>query len=382
MEVSQVQKFDFVNKNKKLIFLASFKPYGLSFLLVILSISLQRTVLAANEPNQFDPNTVPGLLKQIFEESYFKHKSIYSHQEIIDKIIQILEKESAEESLSKLSEYELYMWPGPYWVDSNGYSVDIPLDKLIGKDDILKILGNRRFLKAIQDLSAMPKEKAANLVNKELNSSLQEYNQLFDSVLERNAKFFEKDPKIRSQNHEEINFGGHMIGGKPILRAMRYKVLALVLIAGNLELKQCQPAVAKVLETAIEQRNRFYDKDLWNVSDSFTVLIYASLYNRQILATSILVTSIDKEKADEVLKNTGRKMANEKLTKFDSPVAVYDLPPWQQEEPIDYIKGELNIKYLAPLSDSAFDNLINAVKIEQQKSIKPEDANGVVFKIN
>jgi hypothetical protein len=304
---------------------------------------------------------------------------MYGQQSMADRVGKILENESIQDSLSKLSEYQLFMWPGGIGTYSQEYVLRIPLYKTIGKGDILKILGNRRFLKIIQDLSAMPKEKAAGLVNNEIDSSLQEYNQLLDEDLREIAHIVKEDPNIRQQNNSGYSFASFTPDGKPTLLGVRCKVLSLVLIAGNLELKQCQPAITKVLETAIEQRNTFYNKDLWYESDAFVMLLQAGLYNRQILATGVLGTSIEPNKAEEVLKNTGRKMANEKLTKFDSPVAAYDLTRWQEGKATDYSKGELNVKYLAPLSDSAFDNLINAVKTEQQKSIKPEDANGVVL---
>jgi hypothetical protein len=114
---------------------------------------------------------------------------------------------------------------------------------------------------------------------------------------------------------------------------------------------------------------------MWDISISFPVLAFASLYNRQILATGVLGISIEAEKGDEILKNKGCKMASERLTKFDSPVAVYDLSRRQEGKATYYSEGELNIKYLSPLDDSAFDNLINAVKAEQ--AAVPVDANSV-----
>jgi hypothetical protein len=308
---------------------------------------------------------------------------MYGQQDMSNRVIRILEKESVEESLSKLSEIHLFIWPGLSQTLENehrGFML-MPLRESIGKDDILHIFGNRRFLKVINELSNLPKEQVAGLVNKEIDISLDEYKNLFDEFLICNSKIFEKDPNIRQENHEVLLFWHYQTGDKPTLLAVRYKILALVLIAGNLELKQCRPAVTKVLETAIEQRNTFYNKNLWNVTDAFPILLRAGLYNRQILATGILGTSIDKEKADEVLTNTGRKMNSEKLTHFDSPVAVYDLTRRQEGKATDYSKGELNIKYLAPLSDSAFDNLISVVKTEQQKTITPEDVNGVVLRL-
>jgi hypothetical protein len=327
---------------------------------------LQRPVWAANEPNQLEPNTIPKL---------FEKSAMYGQQGMADRVGKILEKESVEESLSKLSEYQLFMWPGLTWSLNQTYILKIPLSETIGRNDILQILGNRRFIKIIQDLSALPKEKAASLVSNEIDSSLQEYNLLFDEYLEKIANIVKKDPIVRQQNNIGYGFPQFTPDGKPTLLGMRYKVLSLVLIAGNLELKQAQTAVTKVLEAAIEQRNEFYNKNLWNVTDAFPILLLAGLYNRQILATGILGTSTEPNKADEILKNSGRKIASEKLTHFDSPVALYDIARWQQGKATDYTKGELNIKYLEPLSDSAFDNLINAVKTEQQKSIKPEDVN-------
>jgi hypothetical protein len=340
--------------------------------LVILLLLLQRPVLATNDTNKLEPNTVAKL---------FEPNVMYSHQGRIDKIIRILEKESVEESLAQLSDFYLYMWPGWGWTIGKAHKIEIPLPETIGKDKILDILGNRRFLKVIEDLSLLPKEQAESLVNKEITSSLQEYKELFGDFLKENEKFFEKDFKIRQQTHEVIGFPGYIPGGKPTLSAMRYKVLALVLIAGNLQLKQTQPAITKVLETAIEQRNRFYNKNLWHEADSFTVLTMASLYNRQILATGVLGTFIETDKAEEILKKAGCKMASEKLTHFYSPVALYDLSHFLEGKATDYSKGELTIQYLAPLTDSAFDALITAIKAQHQEPVTPEDSNKPANKI-
>ena len=325
---------------------------------------------ANNDTNELEPNTVAKLFEP--PDAY-----MYGQQEKADIVIRILEKESIEESLAKLSEYYLYLWPGEiqtYELTST-YKIRLPLSASIGKREMISILGNRRFLKVFNELSLLPEEQAAQLINNEINSSLEEYKILFDSFLKMHRLPEENPNETDKSNFRSIVIFGSTLDGKTTLIAIRYKLLALILIAGNLELRQAQPAVEKVLTEAVEQRKRFYDTNSWNEWDSFIILVNASLYHKQILAAGVLGTFIDSERRDEILTKTGCRMEVKKLTHFDSPVAAYDLTRMQEGKMTDYSKGKLNIRYLAPIDDSNFDNLINTIKVHQQSL--PEDANSV-----
>ncbi len=275
----------------------------------------------------------------------------------ISNVIRILGNESVKESLKKLDEIDLYIRNAQIYMELPPRG--IPLHLSAGQINIIAIMGNRRFLKVMHELSLLPKEEAGNLVSEEIISSLNDYNKLFDSFITKEERnFIYNLSKSRKETRVPINFIIHTEGEPPTLLAVHYKILALALIAGNLQLQQAKPSVDEILKTAIEQRNMFYNKDLFDKFDACTVLTNVSLYNRQILGTAVLGTYVNYEKSQQILKETGQAL--EKLTRYNSSKAVYDLDVGSAEG-ADYSKGELQIKYLKSLDDSKFDNLMKDV---------------------
>ncbi|MHC4461685.1 MAG: hypothetical protein ACYS30_09645 [Planctomycetota bacterium] len=343
----------------------------MSFSIVLLVFSLQIISLAVDDPNQSSQKEKKKLSDYATIEEVLSSR--LPHEQIIDNIIRILSAESVEESLNKLDEIDLYIKSYQLLMDTPDRG--IPLDVSVGQKDIVAIMGHRRFLKVVDEFSLLSRKEAARLVSREIISSLSEYNKLFDSYMKRHAKMFKHNQKRpRGKKRKSLGFTISVRDGKPTLIAVRYKVLALVLISGNLQLQQAQPAVTKVLETAIEQRDIFYNRGLFDEFDAWFMLMDGSLYNRQIVATAVLGTYVDPDKQKEILKQFRCKFKSERLTRYNAAVAPYGLSDFPPESgPIDYSKGELTVKYLEPLNDSKFDDIINAAIKARQQNMTPTE---------
>ncbi len=341
---------------------------ALILLIALLVLGLQNVSPAEGEQRQPTLKEQQAYLNTIREVFL----SDLSTQKMIDNIIQILSSEAIEEGLAKLYEIDLYICTSQINMDPPPSR--IPLDASVGKRDIIAIMGNRRFLKVIHELSLLPKDKASILVSNEISSSLNEYKRLFDSYMDKHTDCFKlnlNNPK--GSRRLPLIFYHHVKDGTPTLSAVRFKVLALTLIAGNLQLQQAQPAVKKVLETAMEQRDIFYKKGYFHKRDAWIMLMDGSLYNRQIIGTSVLCTYTNSAKGEQILKDFNCKLKSERLTRYNSSVTPYGLHHMQEMVPVDYSKGEFNVKYLEPLDDLKFDGIVNAaIKARQQNTIKIE----------
>ena len=341
------------------------KTLLISTVLSVVLLFLAVGVYSANQSSEKgEKQNISTTIRQVYESNL-------PIEDKINNIIQILSAESVKDSLSKLDEIDMYIRNLQLYLElpPNG----IPLHTLVGKRDIIAIMGNRRFLKVIHELSLLPKEKAATLVSNEITSSLNEYKRLFDSYMAKNDGGFKRNLKNpKGARSVPLLFYHHVEDGTPTLSAVRFKVLALALIAGNLQLQQTQTAVSKVLETAIEQRETFYKKGSFHKRDAFGMLMRGSLYNRQIIGTAVLGTYTSSAEGEQILKHFYCKLKSERLTRYNATTILHD-DPILNEKPVDYSKGEFNIKYLEALDDFKFDGIVNAaIKARQQNTIKIE----------
>jgi len=349
--------------------------YCNNLLLITLFIfSLQLAAFAAEDSKQ--PAQGKILTTEDFPEAWPQTRKVFEldlpYEDRINMIIQILDKESVELSLSRLDEYMMYTMGGYwiyYWKTTYGED-DIPLKPGICRKDTICIIANRRFLKLIDELSKLPKEKAANLVGREMSSALSEYTRLWDEQIFYSPRL--KKIEYRDPNRPTRAFQMTTKDGKPTLLAMRLKVLTLALIAGNLRLHQTQPEVGKVLEAALEQRNNFYENPIFRKIAAARMLINGSLYQRQILATAVLGTYVDPARQEEILGQFRCKLKTEKLQPYNVLVIRYGRI-FREYGPSRFSEGDLIVKYLEPLDDFKFDGIVNAaIKARQQNTIPTE----------
>ncbi len=283
----------------------------------------------------------------------------------IDMIIRILEKEPIQLSLARLDEYGMYTW-GREWIyyEKGMYAKDdIPLKPGVCRKDMICVMANRRFLRLIEELGRLPKAKAGELVGKDIVSTLSVYRKLWDEQMECTDQL--KKVQYKDPNKSTRALPAYKIDGRPTLLGVRFKMLALLAIAGNLQLREAQSAVMEVIETAIQQRNELYDNPVYFEPSAAHMLVEASLYNRQILATAALGTSLDFHIQEEIVKAVGCSFKTEKLQRYTASITRYGRRADEYERMKNPPEGSLTVRYLKPLSDSQFGRIVNAISKAQ-----------------
>jgi hypothetical protein len=293
-------------------------------------------------------------------------KAELSNRERIDMLIHVLEKETTQQSIAKLDEYNMYVW-GVEWLfyqdDSYGIKA-IPLETGKGQKDVICIMANRRFVKLIEELSKLPKATAAVLIKNQIAKTLPVYRKLWDEFIEgsnfgKKAKY--KDPEKR--NRPMSSYKTH---GRPTLLGSRFKILALLAIAGNLQLQETHAAVVEVMDFAIEQRNELYDDPTYSKSAAAYILVEGSLYSRQLLATALMGTSLDLSDQQQIGKSVNAEIKTVKLQPYTAVVTRYGRLSPEYEIMKDPTTGTLPFRYVSPISDSQFEQIIKAVAGTQE----------------
>ena len=273
----------------------------------------------------------------------------------IDAQVEILKKESLEESLSMLSEIEMYYWPG-----AMGSGMMFTGMTFTGKDDMHKVMSNRRFLKVFYELSILPKERAEVLLRREIEGALIEYKALLKDYLTEFSHYFA--PGAKPVGGPSFRIGNNP-DNTPTFLGARFKLFALVLIAGNLRLQGLQPVIDVVLQQA-QQEKRFYNNvDQVNERAAWGMLGRGSLYNRQILMTALVGTAIDLDKANTFCEDLGIKWKTKKLTRYNAAATPYDLltrggGPF----PVDFSQGEIVVRYFDSLTDAELDKIVGELE--------------------
>lgn len=286
----------------------------------------------------------------------------------VDRIINMLEKENLDKSLSMLLQVQLY-YPGEMSMANEGQVPKIPLDSSAGRIDVSAILSNRRFLKVLKELSNLPKEQADQKVCQHLKVAIETYNKTFKKYMKDYGKVLEENRK-NPERGKPIGFISYVSDGRITLKAIRYKVLAIVLIAGQLNLPESGKYVNEVLEIALEQRKTFYNTDAFTPSNTVIMLEGGSLYNRQILAMALLGTHLPDEYSQKILQQNSKKITDYKLTSYNAAATPFERS--LRAMGTDYSKGSINVKIIEPLNDSEFDKIVESVKAQKSN---PPDSN-------
>jgi hypothetical protein len=198
--------------------------------------------------------------------------------ERIGRQVDILRLQSLNESLAMLDRMEHYNWPG---ASIGAGEIRVHNDAGRYKDNIDKqniVLSSRVFRKCIQEIKLIPQKEAIRLIETHLDNALLAYT---------NAYEFGASPTLASDKD-----------GKPVLKGIRYKVFALLLIAGMCEFTENHVMVRKVAEFAFDQKTR----GLKRISEidypnphvaSFAQFVYltdTSLWNPYILSAGLYGT--------------------------------------------------------------------------------------------
>lgn len=287
--------------------------------------------------------------------------------------ITLLRTEPVEASLDGLDDVYLFMKNQQIFMEQP--RIVIPLVPSAGQTDLVAIMGNRRFLKAMDALAAMPPQEAAGLLAGRISSALEEYTRLFDLYMDAHADTFRfnltRTPDLAVR---PLGFSFTDETDEPTLIAVRHKVLALTLLAGNLGIRSTQPAVKEVVDTALRQRRLFYSRrDLFTPFDAAVMLLEASLYHREILATAVLGTYVNGQRANQILKDLDCRFTSEKLTRYDVMRTRYGgfEPPHTGP---DYSGGTVIVAYADAPDDSRFDGIVRACADTRVQKATPADS--------
>jgi hypothetical protein len=270
----------------------------------------------------------------------------------VNRHIALLANESIEESFANLHDMELFNYPG-----STIESIEAltkPALPFQGNYLTHVLLSNRRVLKIMQELSAMNKDDAARLLSGEIDAALVEYNKIFAEWLDRHQK------RATTENgYSGIGFRlSNNDDGTPTIRGIRYKLLALVFVAGHLELADARESVLAVCDFALDQRTRLYATEPDTLPEGLHILASASLYNRQILGTALARMNSDVESIEELVTRMEKAQKSVDTTAWNALVTPYDLG----HKRTDYSKGRFTVKWFGEVGDDDFDALLEAAR--------------------
>jgi len=263
----------------------------------------------------------------------------------IARDVYTLRNEDTAASLKMLSEVEMYYWPG---FPEGAHVVIIPFRKNEGQWEVEAILSNRRVLKVLAECSTMSKEQAGTMVGDELRAALAEYTPMFETKWKSVLRARQKHPVVGTEPYgvgPSLQIGNNP-DHSPTLSGLRLKILALMLVAGNLGLSEANEEVALATKMAMEQRERFYTSQEGIEGDRYAMLERAGIYNRQILLTANYGMWSNKFDNKELWENR-------RLTTFDAQTTPYD-----RHFPPDFSKGTINVWVHKPCDDQQFDQFM------------------------
>jgi len=268
----------------------------------------------------------------------------------IARDVNTLRHEDTATSVKMLSEVEMYYWPG---YPKEMTMVRIPFLHDVGQWDVESILSNRRVLKILAECSKMSKKDAARIVRDELRAALAAYKLMFEaewnSVLHARQDHpivgktqYGAGPSLQISNNPDHS---------PTLCGLRFKILSLMVVAGNLGLAEAKDEVAAVTKMAVEQRDQFYYSQEGTEADRYNMLQNAGIYNRQVLMTANYGMSSG--------SFGGGAWEQRRLTTFNSQVTPYDLlSRGGGPIPPDYSKGSISVWVHKPCGDQEFDEFM------------------------
>jgi len=251
---------------------------------------------------------------------------------MLQEQINVLKKESTQESLARLSEPTMFDFTTRFagrYPSSIAYEMP-PVDDQEARRDLVRILCNRRVVKLLEELQVMPKTEAAALVLKHLEESFDRYRQQLT--------------KGSQTNNNALN-----------IETLRLNLEALVIIAGNLELTETSEILHSIAEFALEQREKAYKQTKQGALEMISAnntLVRASLYNRIVLGTGLLGVG------GAVSQSEDYPWTELELAPYDSLVSPIDPPALRGDIIPDYSRTRIKIRHLKTLPDEGFDTIL------------------------
>lgn len=280
------------------------------------------------------------------------------HNRLARQVAQ-LESESARDSLSKLSDVDLFFWPGPSLGSGSFGFQHLPLPKEAGPRDLEAICSNRRFCKLVEELAAVDNAALAKMLGDEINRCTTQYRKLYDSELQRFTPIYREENLRGRTGYAGPTFAiGNVKEGEVAIVGLKLKILALVALSGARGLAECKTNIDHVTRLAMKQRQELYDDTTLVPFFRSEMLKWASLYNRQILGTALL--EISKAEADRITiaRDLDLAWSERQLSAYKAALTEFDLPVRSGVAKPDYSLGSRPLRFLSPMDDAQFDRLI------------------------
>ena len=294
---------------------------------------------AVTRPAPLTSATTASVISQPDRNAKKAESAPHSWEQAAEEI-EALSTETLAQSLSRLSDIEMYCWPP---VADEGGIIIMPIPKEKWPKDAAKILTNRRALKVCEDFSNLPKEEASRLISKEIDDFLPVYKKIFEADWEdRRSKGSDAGVSMRMSN---------MPDHSPTLAGARLKVLSLVLIAGSLELKDARQAILKVVDEALRQRKQFYSGPRESEAQRYLTLNSTGIYNRSVLATGLIGTAGALGKLPQTVWET----VEPRMYYFGSTADLLDA---RLPRTLDFSRGKSLIRVYQRMDDSGFDAIV------------------------
>jgi hypothetical protein len=283
-----------------------------------------------------------------------------------------LKDESILETLSKLEEPGFEREPAALrFVARSFYKSGVPLpkDSDYCAGDLLAVLNNPRFVKLVQELPRMPRSDMASIMVGNLEASLVLYDKWYQWFLQdalKGSAGVKNDPSGKASPMPTVKTDVHE------------RVLVLLMLAGHLQLREGQPAIQKIVDYAIRQRDRLYDRTQFGYDFAASTLDQLTLYHRQILATALLQTSLTRREAEQALAAIGAKYQERKVKPYDQMLTLVHLPHLRKGEKMKTLRvlddenGTIGIRVVEELDDSQFNRLVEAVKSARAQGGTPQ----------
>lgn len=282
----------------------------------------------------------------------------------IEQQIKELDHESFEQSVTNISDVNLFYWPGPVDVEYGfGAALQlVPLQKQTGQTDIEAIMSNRRFRKILVELDQMDKHAAAEILNRELSALTGLYLKLYDTEMRSLASEFTTEKLQSKSSIAGPAFASTAAQGDVVIRGARLGVLSLVWTAGLLNLSECKMAVERVVRISLQQRSSLYGDPKLHDFFKNQMLERASLYNRQILSSGLLGTMVGDD-VNALGNVSGIEWQDRKLVSYRAQLTEYDLPVVSGGMKVDGAFVSTTVRFVSPLDDSQFDALLSGLRL-------------------
>jgi len=193
----------------------------------------------------------------------------------IGRQLDVLRTQTLEESLTMLDRMEPYMWPGA--IIRAGRVMDRYENNLSAQK---MILSSRVFRKCLQEMKLLPPQEAARLIEDQIEKTLP----LYFVAIDEHFEFVEQRLAAGKLAGMRLSEGKD---GKPTPTGLRYKLFALLLLAGACELVDSHEAMNKVAKIALKQREE--------MAESWVRLVDISLWNTHVLAAGLYGTHPHKD---------------------------------------------------------------------------------------